>query len=259
VELSSQAANMPGMTVQATFHVKDVKTLRLPELNAEYLGQFGLATAEQLDESIKAMLERQLEHNQRRLARGQVLELIAAQQTWDLPRELLQRQARRAFNRRIMDMKQDGFTDEQIQRQLRLLEQDVLKTTALELKEHFVLQKIAETEKIEVDEDDLNDEVERLADESGESPRRIRARLEKEDMLESLMADMVERRALDLILETAQYEDYPLDPAEPSAEQMATVDSQAVPGEMKDQKAAPPEEPAQSSESVTPPASQEGQ
>jgi len=256
VELSSGAASeMGGKTVTATLEVKDIKTLRLPDLTPEYLGQFGLMTPEQLDESLKAMLERQLEHNQRRLARIQVLEQISAASSWELPRELLQRQARRALNRRIMEMKQDGFNDQEIARQQRLLEQDILKTTEMTLKEHFVLQKIAEVEKIEVDEDDLNDEIERLADQTDESPRRLRARLEKEDMLESLMAEMVERRALDLILDSAEYDDYPLDPQEATAEQMATVEAQAVPGEMKDMTAAPPEseEPAKSE------TSQEGQ
>ena len=90
-------------------------------------------------------------------------------------------------------------------------EQDVLQSTALALKEHFVLQKIAEVEKIDVDDDDINDEIERIADQNDESPRRVRARLEKEDLLETLAAEIIERKALDLILDSAEYEDVPLD------------------------------------------------
>ena len=65
-------------------------------------------------------------------------------------------------------------------------------------------------EKIEVNDDDLNDEIERIADQSGESPRRVRARMEKEDLLEALAAEMIERKALDLILDSAEYEEVPL-------------------------------------------------
>ena len=92
-----------------------------------------------------------------------------------------------------------------------MLEQDILRTTELSLKEHFVLQKIAETEKIDVDEEDIDDEIERIAEQNDESPRRVRARLEKEDSIESLAAELVERKALDLILDTAEYEDVPLE------------------------------------------------
>ena len=58
-----------------------------------------------------------------------------------------------------------------------------------------------------ISEDDLNDEIDRLAEQSDESPRRVRARLEKEDLLDALAAEMIERKALDLILDSAEYED----------------------------------------------------
>ena len=49
-----------------------------------------------------------------------------------------------------------------------------------------------------------------MAEQNGESPRRVRARLESEDLLDALAAEMIERKALDLILDSAEYEDVPL-------------------------------------------------
>ena len=141
-----------------SFEIKDVKTIRLPELTAEYVEEeFGLKNAEQLDEMIKTALERNLESTQRRAARMQVLSKIAAASTWELPADLLERQYRRARARRIMEMRGDGLADAEIAKQLRVMEQDIHQSTALALKEHFVLQKIAEVEKIEAD---VNHEVE---------------------------------------------------------------------------------------------------
>lgn len=252
IKLASTAAGgLAGKTVKGTLVIKDLKTVRLPELTEEFTDKtFGVASAQQLDELIRVTLERNLEHQQRRSARVQIMEQIAATANWQLPEELLMRNYRRVRSRRIMEMRGDGLPDQQIAQQLRLMEQDLLKSTEMSLKEYFVLQKIAEVEKIDVDEDDLNDEIVRIADQSGESPRRVRARLEKEDMMEALMADMIERKALDLILDSAEYEDVPLDQAEQTSGEMATVEAQAVPGEMLDPAAAP-------SESA--PASQEGQ
>jgi trigger factor len=112
----------------------------------------------------------------------------------------------------------------------------VLKSTADALKEHFVLQKIAEVEKIEVEEDDIDLEVERIADQSGESPRKVRARLEKDDLMEAVAADLLERKALDLILASATYEDYELN-SETQQGEVATVEQAVLPD-------APPAPPA---------------
>src|SRR5207249_4546743 len=105
---------------------------------------------EQLREKLRVLLDRRLDYLQRQSARQQVLERITASTSWDLPRELLQRQARRAFDRKVMEMRSAGMSDDEIRGRVRLLEQDVLRSTAASLKEHFVLQKIAEVEKIDI-------------------------------------------------------------------------------------------------------------
>ncbi len=241
IQVSTAAADagLRGKTVQATFEIKDVKTLRLPELTHEFLHEFGVHSADELHELIRAILQRRLEYTQRQGAREQVLAHIAAAATWELPQDLLMRQARTAMARRIMEMRTDGISEQEIAQRQRLLQQDILRTTELALKEHFVLQKIAETEEIEINEDDLNEEIERLADQAEESPRRVRARMEKEDLMDALAAEMIERKALDLILDSAEYEEAPLHDDAPA---VSTVEAQTVPGEMHDP-AAPPAEP----------------
>jgi trigger factor len=166
---------------------------------------------------------------------------IAEAQKWELPQDLLRRQARSSLNRRITEMRAAGMADNEIQGRLRLLQQDVLRTTEMELKEHFVMQKIAEVEKLDVTEDDIVDEIERIADRTNESPRRIRARLEREDMLEALATELVERKALDLILAEAEYEDVVV--GADTAAPVATVEAQAVPGELNEPTAPPVDEP----------------
>jgi trigger factor len=235
ITLSDSAAdpNLRGKTLKATLQVKDVKSLRLPELTDEFLHDFGVHSEEQLRERIRVLLERRLEYEQRQSAREQVLQHIAAAGNWELPQDLLARQARRAMNRRVMEMRASGISEDEVRGRMRLLQQDIIRSTALALKEHFVLQKIAEVEKIEVGESDINDEIERIGYQNDESPRRVRARLEKEDLLEALAAEIVERKALDLVLENAEYEEVPMSAKAPGGA-VATVEEQAVPGKMVD-------------------------
>jgi trigger factor len=244
INLSDKVSDesLRGKSVKSTFTVKEVKAVRLPELTHDFLHNFGVHNKEQFEELIRMILERRLEYLQRQSARRQVMEQLASAANWELPNDLLVRQARKALARQVMEMRANGIPEEEIRGRVRLLEQDVIRNTATALKEHFVLQKIAEDEKIDVSDDDLQEEIERIADQNRESPRRVRARLEREDLLDALAAELIERKALDLILDTAEYEDEPLGAPEQRA--VATVEEQAVPGEMHDPTAAPPAEEA---------------
>jgi trigger factor len=117
----------------------------------------------------------------------------------------------------------------------------VIRTTASALKEHFVLQKIAELEKIEIEDIDIETEIEAIADRSGESYRKVKARLEKDDLIEALATELLERKALDLVLNEATYDDFEMNPTEDKEGEVATMEGQAVRDE--DAAAAPAEMP----------------
>jgi trigger factor len=240
IKLSDAVANpaLRGQTVQAAFTVHDVKTVRLPEMTPDLLEQFGVGTEEQLDELLRVVLQRRLEYLQRQSARQQVINLVAEKALAELPQDLLVRQARRALQRKVVEMQSAGLSDDEINGRLRMMQQDVVQSTAAALKEHFVLQKIAEDEKLEVNDDDIDSEIDRMAARTDESPRKVRARLEREDMLEALAAELLESKALDLILDNAEYEDVPLTQTEEEAP-VGTTEAQAVQGETVDPTAAP--------------------
>ena len=77
-----------------------------------------------------------------------------------------------------------------------------------------MLQKIAEVEKLEIEDADIDAEIDEIADRSGESPRKVRARMEKEDLIEALATELLERKALDLVLKEATYDDYEMNPGD---------------------------------------------
>ncbi len=218
---------LKGKKIDIRFDVKEVKELKLPELTHEFLHQLGVHNVEQLREMVRGVLKRQLEYQQRQAAREQVLQHIAAAATWQLPQDLLVRQARSTLARRVMELRQSGFPEEEIKAKANLLQQDSLAVTERSLKERFVLQKIAEVEKLDVSDEDIDFEIEQMAEQSGETPRRVRARLEKEELLETLATQIIERKAIDLVLSSATYEDVPF---EPEAAGVGAVEEQAVPG-----------------------------
>lgn len=232
IKLSSVVANeaMAGKVVEGTVTIKAVKELLLPEITEETLGLFGFKNAGQLTELSESVLSRRLEYQQRQSARSQVLEQIAGSSNWDLPQDLLRRQAKKTLARRVMEMQSNGLSDNEINARVRLMQQDVLQNTALALKEHFVLQKIAEVEKLEVSDDDIEMEIEHIARQNDESPRRVRARFEKEDLIEALAVEVIERKSLDLILDSAEYTEKKLEGGTEDL-QTETAEAEAAPSE----------------------------
>jgi trigger factor len=213
VTLSNALAddNLRGKKVAGAFHIKEVRSIIMPELNEAFFQELEVENEEGLKQKIKEALERQLQYEQRQSARSQVLEILAGSATWDLPIDLLRRQASRTLSRRVMEMRRAGFGEDEIRSQSALLQQDAMATTARGLKEYFVLQKISEAEKIDVEDADINEEIETMAEASDESPRKVRARIERDNMMEALMTQVLERKTLEFVLGFAEYEDVKMD------------------------------------------------
>jgi trigger factor len=250
IKLAEKVADqaLKGKTVTGKFHIKEVKSIQIPELTPALLEQFGVDSEPKLQELIATTLERNLEYYQRQFARQQILQQVAEKVKWDLPRDLLIRQATRTLQRRVMEMRSAGMTEQQIEARMAVLRQNVLQNTAGALMEHFVLQKIAEVEKIEIEDADIDNEIARIAANRGESFRKVKAQFEREELIESLATELLERRALDVVLNNAVYEEFDLKPEEQEGE-VATMEAQAVPGEMvepTEETPASPTEPTQS-------------
>jgi len=159
-----------------------------------------------------------LEYHRRQRAREQIAAALTVSANWELPPELLKRQAQRELDRAVMELRRSGFNEPQIRAYENELRQNSLRVTAKALKEHFILERLAEEEHIEETEQDYDEEIELIAEQSGETPRRVRARLEKSGRMDVLRNQIIERKAIDLILKQATFRDTPWQPEALEAE-----------------------------------------
>lgn len=205
VSQETDRIEMRGEKVKATITVKNVKFIKVPEVTEELLERIGAESEEELREEVKNILERQVTYEQRQSTRSQVLDKITESADWDLPESLVTKQVDNALRREILEMQQAGFSRQDIQARENELRQQAISSTRQALKEHFVLDKIATTENLEVQPQEIDMEIYYMAMQQGESPRRVRARLVKSGMIENLEAQLRERKAVDVILEKAEY------------------------------------------------------
>jgi trigger factor len=220
VTISNEAPNLAlrGRDIEAEFTVKDIKRLRLPELDQEFLEKVGYQTEEQLRDALHSVLRRRLEYEQRRVARQQLLDQLTAGVKIDLPPDLVKRQVQSTLRRKVMEMRDAGLSEDEIRRRYVELQQNSISATHQSLREHFVLAKIAEAEELKVSPDDIDNQIQVMALQSEESPRRVRARLEKEGLLETLEIQILEQLAVERALEFAEWQNVPLEEKEVAEE-----------------------------------------
>ncbi|WP_146509934.1 trigger factor [Thalassoglobus neptunius] len=212
VSMEADSIGMRGETVHAKFDVLDVKRMETPTLDEEFLERIGVESEEDLRSQIHGMLDRQVKYEQRQAIRRQVLEKITESADWELPEDLVTKQVDNALKREILEMQQAGFTSREILARENDLRQRSLSMTRQNLKEHFVLDRIAEIENIDVTEEDLEVEILSMAMQRGENPRRIRAKMIKNGSIENLQAQIRERKAVDIVFDSAEFNDVPLPP-----------------------------------------------
>jgi trigger factor len=214
VTVSEEAAleELRGKDVTLELTVLEVKKLELPELTREVLDEFGgFETADELRGAVRKQLESQLEWHRRQQVRQQVSSALTASAGWDLPPDLLRRQSLRELERAILELRRSGFDDDAIRRHVNELRQTVMGSTARALKEHFILERIAEEHSIADVPADYDDEIRAIAAQSGESPRRVRANLEKRGLMDVLRNQIIERKTIDLIESHATFSDVPFE------------------------------------------------
>jgi trigger factor len=210
--ISEDAPNTALRSQQVTgvFEVLEVKNLQLPELTPELLQELGGFELEaDLRDAIKDTLGRRLEYQQRQRAREQITAALTVAADWELPPDLLQRQSHRELERAVMELQRSGFGEEEIRAHENLLRQNSRASTARALKEHFILERIAEDQQIDADEKDYDAEIAVIAKQTNESSRRVRARLEKHGSMDVLRNQIIERKVIDLILANAVFMEVP--------------------------------------------------
>ena len=194
---------LAGKEVEVEFEILDVK--RVEASTAEAVAEKIGMEVDKLRETLKGSLEHRLAYAQRQKVRDQISKMLTSSADWELPPDLLRRQSRRELERSVIEMQSSGFSEQEIVARENLLRQNILEKTATLLKEHFILERIAEEETVTETQQDFEMEIARIAAQQNDSPRRVRAKLERNGQMDSLRNMIVEGKVIDLITENATF------------------------------------------------------
>ena len=241
-----------GKSYDAEVEITGIKRVNLPELTEEFLENVGgFKSEEDLHEVVKGELERQFQYHQQQGLRQQITGALTESASWELPPALLRRQSQRELQRAILEMQSSGFPEEEIRRQINRIHQNLLGSTERALREHFILERIAEENELEATSEDVEREILIIAMQQETSPRRVRARLEKQGDMDALRNQIVERKAIELITSEADIKEVPLeDDSSDNSFPVSHAISGQLPGSEVVEEEAAVEEPAEETATV---------
>jgi trigger factor len=209
---SHQNEGLRGKSVQAEITITEVERIQLPELTDKFLQDVGgFKSADDMRDVVRDELQRQLEYHRDQRTRTQITDLLTESADWELPQAMLKRQSQRELQRTILELQSSGFSNDEIRMHMNRLQHDLMGSTEKALKEHFILERIAEEHELEASHAELDMHIELLARQQNVPARRIRARLDKQGDMDAVRNQIVERKAIALIMDKAEFTDVPLE------------------------------------------------
>ena len=198
-------ADLAGGKVDYTVTLKELKKRVVPALDDELAKDLGdFDTLEALRARVRADLEHEATHAADHQVRHDVLKQLAARLPFPAPPSLVDREIDRRledFARRLMDQKIDPRKANIDWERFR----DGQREPATEaVGSTIVLDQIGRRENLTVSEADLDAELQRYADQSGQSLASIKAHLQKDGEIGRLAAGLRREKAIDFVLSKAQ-------------------------------------------------------
>ena len=204
--------DMRGTEIDATFHLVEVMKRENPELTPAFLEELGdFGSEEELRDFVRDSLTRQADYRTQQELRKAVVSLLAESASFELPESLVKRQTMRELERKVLELRRSGFDEDSIRGFVNASKQNAQATTESALREHFILEQIAEEENVDADDADYDAEIALIAQQSDTPERRVRARLEKQGQMDALRNQIVERKVIEMIVEAAKVTEEPVE------------------------------------------------
>ncbi|HYL97490.1 MAG TPA: trigger factor, partial [Blastocatellia bacterium] len=196
---------LAGKRVDYSGEVTSVRVKQLPELDNDFASQIDeeVETLDELKANIRKDLEHRAEHRSDSEMREGLRKELLEKHKFEVPQRVVAKQAEsrvKTFARRLA---QQHFNPNSMKLDWEAL-YEAQKTLAEEdVRWAFILDRVAKAENIEVTDEEVDKEIEKLAESSGKSAAVLKANLTKEKALGSIKEQLENRKAIDLVIASA--------------------------------------------------------
>jgi trigger factor len=200
------AKGLAGKTVEYTATVTSVRRKELPELEDEWvksLGEEGIETVEQLRERVRENLTKSAEHESEHRLRDEVLGRLVEQHRFEVPETIVSYQANQILQSMLRDMMARGVDPRSADINWEAMRDVVRERAGDDVRGSMLLERVAEAEGIEVSEEEVEAEIQAMAEGSRQSVEQVRAALTKQGGERSIADRLRNRKALDFLVQHA--------------------------------------------------------
>jgi trigger factor len=193
-----------GKKVDTRMDIKDIKWLKPAELDDNLLQRWEVENEDELHERVHEELENRLTNQQRNEMDEQIYKYLLDHTDFDLPLDVVAEQTTTVLQRQYTNLILRGLSREQIAENMEQLRAGSEERAKEQLKIFFIMDKIADELKIEVNEEEVNGYIANLAIQRKQRPERMREEMTRDGSLEQFKLEVRQRKCIDKILETAK-------------------------------------------------------
>ena len=197
-------AAVPELAAKTAVYAVEVQEVRervLPSLDAGFFKAQQVEGLEALRTQVRQNLTLRKEQENRRAQRQQVSEALAAKIEFPLPESLVTAETQGVLRRFMEDNLRRGVPEAEFEKNKKELYENARRAAAGRVKTQLLLAKIAEKEKIQAEERDLDRAIMQEALRSNQRPEKVARELARDrERLRSLQQAIVYDKALDFLV-----------------------------------------------------------
>jgi trigger factor len=197
----SNDKRLAGKTFIYSVKIQAIKQKSLPELNDDFARELGEFTSvDQVRKQIRDNMEHERKHTAEREAKDKLVAELVKRNDFEVPESLVDRQIDLRLERGLRALASQGMKMEDMKKmdlpRLRAGQRD---QAVQDVKSSLLLDRIAELEKIDAGEDEVNHELESLAQQTKQTPEAVRARLTQDGGLDRIRSRIRSEKTLDFL------------------------------------------------------------
>ena len=151
-----------GKTAEVKLTIKDAKKLIAPEMNEEFFGRLGVESEEDLRNKVREGMEGRCSAEENTRQEDLLSEKVADSVEMELPESMYERRKESLARNKVMELMRDGASEEDATAEAEK-DEELAKQARIELVRIFVLDRIAEEEKVFVTEDEVVQRLQAIA------------------------------------------------------------------------------------------------
>ena len=204
VEHENEDPNSPVVrTVDYHVVVRAIKVKTLPAKDDEFAKDLNFDNYAALETSVRERIERALKHNEDVAVEDAVLNKLADLATFDIPQSLVEEQVEARTRRFAENLQQQGVDLNKVNLDWSKIADEQREGSEKQVKLEILLDAIGKAEKVEASDEDIQDQIKRLAARARTSENAIAGRLNDDQKLR-LAAQARDRRIIDMIRAAAR-------------------------------------------------------